>query len=110
MSATYDPAISPGSVAASGPNPLRVAREQLEHAEALRQQRKFDRAESICTGLVRRHPDYFAAQHTLGLIYADKGDYRRALGCLSQAALWAVRSTTPISVSRPNTNASICQL
>ena len=93
MSASYDPTIVPVSAAQSSePNPLRVAREQLEHAEALRQQRKFDRAESICTGLVRRYPDYFAAQHTLGLIYADKGDYRRALGCLSQAALLNPRS------------------
>jgi len=46
MSAFYDPTLDPVSVAhPSEPNPLRVAREQLEHAEALRQQRKFDRAD-----------------------------------------------------------------
>lgn len=73
-------------------NPLREAREQLEQAEALRQARKFDRAESICATLVRRYPDYFGAQHTLGLIYADKGDYRRAAGCLTHAAMLNPRS------------------
>jgi Flp pilus assembly protein TadD len=73
--------------AATPANPLREAREQLEQAESMRQARNFDRAETICTALVRRYPDYFAAQHTLGLIYADRGDYRRAGGCLMHAAM-----------------------
>ena len=73
-------------------NPLREAREQLEQAEALRLERKFDRAETICNALVRRHPDYFGALHTLGLIYADKGDYRRAVVSLGEAAMLNPRS------------------
>ncbi len=73
-------------------NPLREAREQLEQAESLRRQRKFDRAESACTALLRRHPDYFGAHHTLGLIHADRGDYRRAIGPLVQAAMLNPRS------------------
>ena len=68
-------------------NELRAAREQLEEAEALRQRRKFDRAETICTSLVRRYPNYFGALHPLGLICADKNDNRRALGYLVQATM-----------------------
>ncbi len=68
-------------------NPLREAREKLEEADSLRKQGKLDRAESILTSLVRRHPDYFGAQHTLGLLYADRRDYRRAADHLVQAAI-----------------------
>jgi tetratricopeptide (TPR) repeat protein len=77
----------PSGINPNPPNPLREAREQLEQAEELRQQRKFDRAETICTRLVRIYPDYFGALHTLGLIYADKRDYTRALGLLFRAAM-----------------------
>jgi len=71
---------------------FRETRRQLEQAEAQRKQRNFDRAESICSLLVRHHPDYFGALHTLGLIYADKRDYRRAVGYLAQAAMLNPRS------------------
>lgn len=74
------------------PNPFREAREQLEQAETLRQQRKFDRAETILTALVRNYPDYFGAQHTLGLTFADRGNYRRAVEHLVQAAMLNPRS------------------
>src|SRR5689334_2163204 len=56
-------------------------------AEGLRQQGKLDRAESICYSLVRRHPGYVAALHTLGLVYLDKGDFERALDCLVRASM-----------------------
>jgi len=56
-------------------------------AEGLRQQGKLDRAESICYSLVRRHPKYVAALHTLGLVYLDKGDFERALDCLVRASM-----------------------
>lgn len=71
---------------------LREAREQLEQAEQLRRERKFDRAETICTGLLRRHPDYFGALHTLGLICADRGNHDRAAGLLARAAMLNPRS------------------
>lgn len=73
-------------------NPLREAREQLEQAEDLRKQRKFDRAELILASLVRRYPDYFGAHHTLGLVFADRGNYRRAVEHLVQAAMLNPRS------------------
>ena len=82
----------PGINVGAPSNPLRESREQLEQAEALRRERKFDRAEAICTALVRQHPDYFGALHTLGLTYADKGDHKRALGLLVQAAMLNPRS------------------
>ena len=65
----------------------RQPRELLEEAEHLRQQGKFDRAEAICYPLVRRHPGYLAALHTLGLVYLDKGNFERALDCLVRASM-----------------------
>ena len=62
-------------------------RELLQDAELLRQQGKLDRAETIAYSLVRRHPGYVAALHTLGLVYLDKGDYERALDCLVRASM-----------------------
>ncbi len=73
-------------------NPLREAREQLEHAEALRRQGKFERAESICNTLLRKYPDYFGALHTLGLVHADRGNYRRAVAPLVEAVMLNPRS------------------
>src|SRR5437868_5797124 len=72
---------------ASQSHSARQPREQLEEAERLRQQGKFDRAESICYPLVRRHPGYVAALHTLGLVYLDKGNFERALDCLVRASM-----------------------
>ena len=63
-------------------------RDQLEEAERLRQQGKLDRAESLCNALTRRHPDYVAALHTLGLVYLDKRSYDRALACLVRASMF----------------------
>jgi Flp pilus assembly protein TadD len=75
------------STPARGTNPLQDSFIRLEEAEQLRQQRKLDRAQKICESLIREHPDYMAAQHTLGLIYADRNNYQRALECLVQAAM-----------------------
>lgn len=79
------PAIDPSIV-------LREAAAQLEHAEASRLKRDFDRAESICNGLLRQHPTYFAALYTLGLVLADKKDYGRALLYLMRALIRSPRS------------------
>lgn len=72
---------------AGKPNPFKEARDKLEQAEALRRQGKLDRAETICSTLVRNHPDYFGALHTLGLIYADKKQPERAVAPLFRAAM-----------------------
>ena len=68
------------------------AARQLQEAEALRQQLQFDRARALCEPLVARHPDYFGALQTLGLIYADKGQYPQALGFLVRAVMLNPRS------------------
>jgi tetratricopeptide (TPR) repeat protein len=73
-------------------NPLRETREKLEQAEACRREGKLDRAETICSALLQRYPDYVAALHTLGLIYADRGDLKRAVGPLFRAAMLNPRS------------------
>ena len=80
----------------------RPPRELLEEADRLRQQGKLDRAESICYPLVRRHPGYVAALHTLGLVYLDKGDFERALDCLVRASMldpanWMIASAREIA-------------
>ncbi len=59
----------------------------MEEADRLRQQGKLDRAETICFTLVRRHPGYVAALHTLGLVYLDKRNFERALDCLVRASM-----------------------
>jgi len=73
-------------------NPLQDSFIRLEEAEQLRQQGKLDRAQKICESLVRRHPNYVAALHTLGLILADKNNYQEALNCLVRAAMLNPRS------------------
>jgi tetratricopeptide (TPR) repeat protein len=79
------------SPAGSG-NPLKVAREKLEQAEAFRRQGKLDQAENICTKLLSQYPDYFGALHTLGLVYADKKQSAQALGPLFHAVTLNPRS------------------
>ncbi len=82
-----------GSDMKPGPtNPLKDARDQLEQAEQLRQKGRLDRAEQICSSLLRRYPQYHAALHTLGLIYADKKNPSRALDPLFRAAMLNPRS------------------
>jgi tetratricopeptide (TPR) repeat protein len=73
--------------AAQASDPLRDSFQQLERAEALRRQGQLDQARAICEKLVGRHPDYFGALFTLGLICADKQQYPQALGCLVRAAM-----------------------
>lgn len=77
---------------AQSPHPLRDSFVQLDQAEQLRQKGKLDRAKSICEELIRRYPDYMGALHTLGLIYADKKNYRRAFDYLARAAMLNPRS------------------
>ncbi len=71
---------------------LRAAQQQLQEAETLRQKKFFDKAEVICSHLIRQYPDYYGALHTLGLIYADKGQHQRAVQFLVQAAIQHPRS------------------
>ncbi len=78
-------------------NPLQETFIKLDEAERLRQQGKLDRAQVICEGLVRRHPDYMGALHTLGLIHADRKNYERALDCLVRAVMLNPLSWTSIT-------------
>jgi tetratricopeptide (TPR) repeat protein len=79
-------------------DPQRQAWAQLEEAERLRCLGQHDRARAICEPLVARYGDYFAALHTLGLIYYDKRDYPVALGLLVRAAMLNPRSWTTLTV------------
>jgi Flp pilus assembly protein TadD len=79
-----------GTAATSGQ--LDEAFQQLQRAEQLRMRGEYDRARTICEPLVNRYPEYYGALHTLGMIYADKGQYPQALGCLVRACMLDPRS------------------
>jgi tetratricopeptide (TPR) repeat protein len=81
----------------SSDDPLLQARVQLEEAERLRRLGQHDRARAICEPLVARYGDYFAALHTLGLIYSDKREYPVALGLLVRAAMLNPSSSTTLT-------------
>lgn len=80
-----------------GTNPLQDSFIQLDRAEQLRREGKLDRAQKICESLLREHPDYMAALHTLGLIYADKKNYERSLDYLVRAVMLNPRSWSTLT-------------
>ena len=88
---------TPASTSPRGTNPLQDSFIRLEEAEQLRQQGKLDRAQRICETLVREHPDYMAALHTLGLVLADKKNYEQALNRLFRAAMLNPRSWSTLT-------------
>lgn len=79
------------------PNPLQDAFIRVDQAEQLRRQGKLDRAQKICDAVVREHPDYVAALHTLGLIHADRNNLQLALNCLVRAAMLNPRSWSTLT-------------
>jgi len=106
MMAPWPPAtatitVSPAPARAA--DPLKDCFLRVSQAEQLRQQGKFDRARQICESLIREHPDYVAAHHTLGLIHADKKNYDRAFDHLSRAAMLNPRGWKTLTVL-----ASVC--
>jgi tetratricopeptide (TPR) repeat protein len=64
-----------------------AARNLLEQAEKARKARRLDQAQRACEKILAQFPDYVAALYTIGLILADKGEYRRALPHLVQASM-----------------------
>ena len=68
-------------------NPLLAARNVLEQAEKARKARQFDQAQRACEAVLKQFPDYVAALHTLGMVHADKGEFRSALSYLVQASM-----------------------
>jgi tetratricopeptide (TPR) repeat protein len=75
-----------------GINLLQDTHRRLCEADELRQHRKFDHAQKICESLIREHPGYMAAHHTLGLIHAAKRNFDRAFDHLSRAVMLNPRS------------------
>lgn len=61
--------------------------DRLVEADRCRLSGNFDRAIAICDDLIASFPDYWAPRHTLGLVYADKQDYQKALDCLVRASI-----------------------
>jgi tetratricopeptide (TPR) repeat protein len=75
-----------------GVNLLQDTHRRLCEADELRQHRKFDHAQKICESLIREHPGYMAAHHTLGLVHAAKRNFDRAFDHLSRAVMLNPRS------------------
>lgn len=79
-------------------------------SERLRQAGKLIRARKICEDLLRDHPDFVGALHTLGLILADMGKYEEAATFLSKAVMlcakdWRVHaalSGVNLKLNRPD--------
>lgn len=68
-------------------DPLLRIHTRLREAESLRQERALDKAQAICADLLKAHPDYVGAMHTLGLIHADRREFEAARLNLSRAAM-----------------------
>jgi tetratricopeptide (TPR) repeat protein len=60
---------------------------RLNEADRCRLSGDLDRAVILCRQLLERFPNYWAARHTLGLVYLDKKDYQNALDCLVRASI-----------------------
>src|SRR5437764_10694420 len=75
-----------------GINVLQDAHTRLCEADQLRQHGNFDHAQKICEALVREHPGYMAAHHTLGLIHIAKRNHDRAFDHLARAMMLNPRS------------------
>jgi len=75
----------------SPPPPLLQIHARLREAERLRQERMLDKAQAICADLLKAHPDYVGAMHTLGLIHADRREFEAARLHLSRAAMFNPR-------------------
>jgi tetratricopeptide (TPR) repeat protein len=66
---------------------IRASYSALQEAEDCRLAGDLPRAQSLCYALVRQYPDYWAANHTMGLIYSDLGQSQDALVCFIRATL-----------------------
>ncbi len=66
-------------------DPLVLAAEQLAEAEGLRQNKDLRRAKRQCEQLLKDHPDYVGALHTLGNIFYDLEQFDKAFVPLAHA-------------------------
>src|SRR5215813_4991266 len=73
-------------------NVLSAAHMRLCEADELRQNGKFDRAQRICESLIREHPDYMAAYHSLRFIHFAKKHLDRFFAHQSLAVIINPRS------------------
>lgn len=87
----------PGNEQITPSNPLQDAFIRLDQSERLRQAGQFEKARKTCLSLLKDHPNYMAALHTLGLIYAGMSNYEQALNCLVRAAMQNPRSIATLT-------------
>ncbi|MEM8685828.1 MAG: tetratricopeptide repeat protein [Pseudomonadota bacterium] len=77
-------------------NPAYEARRKLDEAEQYRRSGKLSQARKLCEQVLRMHPDYVGALHTLGLILADQENYPEALFNLVQAEMLNPKDPTTL--------------
>ena len=94
---SWSPDLTARRATPRGDNPLQDGFIRLEQAEQLRLQGKLDRAQRICKSLLREHPNYMAALHTIELVYADKGNFDQSLNSLVRAAMLNPRSWSTLT-------------
>ena len=70
------------------PNRIAEMRSLMAEAERHRQTGKLSRAKSMTLDVLKKHPDYHAAWHTLGLIEAANGDVSSELAALTKATIY----------------------
>lgn len=66
-------------------NPLVTSRQQLAAAEKLRKSNNPHEAKRTLENLLKTHPDYYAALHTLGLIESSLGNFNASFSALARA-------------------------
>lgn len=93
----FKTATLPGNEKITPKNPLQDAFIRLDQSERLRQAGQYDKAQKICLALLKDHPNYMAALHTMGLIYAGMSNYEQSLNCLVRAAMQNPRSISTLT-------------
>lgn len=93
----FKTATLPGNEKITPANPLQDAFIRLDQSERLRQAGQFEKAKKTCLALLKDHPNYMAALHTMGLIYAGMSNYEQSLNCLARAAMYNPRSIATLT-------------
>ena len=79
-------------------NSLADSHMMLDEAERRRQAGELDRAQSICEALLKTHPNYVGALHTLGLVLADQRQFAEAMPYLVRASMHNPRDWKTLTV------------
>jgi len=66
-------------------DPVFEAAQKLTDIDLLRRDKELQKAKRLCTDLLKQHPDYVGALHSMGMILYDLGQFEKSLVPLSKA-------------------------